>query len=189
MIIITSNGRGPDTLGVAYNSKTGKAQIQQDIDALARELGVKTSKPKISNTQGISGAEVRLSGVVDWSTRTIHLEPILRTFKRFPFLRVAIVFEQPFSLANMGEPIREGYRVQTQGGGSVIDYLLRRADGTEGTAGITGTPAGGARSRLPGWAPFALLGAIAIVVGGGVFWIARNIIGERRTASRSENQR
>lgn len=178
MVIITSDGRGPDTLGAAYNGKVATAQIQQDFATLAREFGLKPGKAKVSNKKGIAGGEVRLTGIVDWNGRAVRLEPILRTYQRYPFLRVVVVFDRPFPLANMGEPIREGYRVETRGGGNVIDYWLRRTDGTEATAP---TPVA-ERSRLPGWFPFLMLGLIAAVVGGGVFWIARNILGERRAA-------
>ena len=179
VVTVFSSGTGPDVVGAAYVDGTPAAEIQQDLENLARETG---SPPPTLNTKRrrlMPGGEAKINGLANWSAGTVNLDPIVRTFRRFGLVEVMFFFNGDFHLRPVEGLQGEGVRVDVRPNGNNVMYLVW-IDHRHGpiAANVSVAPPGGSR-----WKLVASIAAIAVVVAAGVFLIVSIVLQRRSHAA------
>jgi len=181
-VTVFSTGSGPDTLAVAYAKTPSDEEMRADFNDLAGQLGGASPKLKITRDGGITVAEAELSGLTNWSTGLVNLDPLIDTYKRFGHFRAAFFFMGRFPLASRESFTRPPLRVQTRVQGAAVDYEIW----VDQSGGVPGELPSVTRKPGPDFKVALGIAAIALVVAVGVFLIVYVITTHRRRAAASE---
>lgn len=183
LVLIVSEGGGPDRIAFTYDRPVPKQQAQRDLEALAKELGQPVPQAKITteairaapNSPRMTSVETAFPGLVDRTGGRLPLAPHARTFRRFPRVRVTYFVFGPFKPANpVAIPPGEGVEWTASGQPPVFTFDLRR------TASAT------AQTR-PGASPTRLLvlPIVAAVMAGVAVYLAARAKSQSGRPSRS----
>lgn len=123
-ITLFSEPSGRERLAVAYNRAPSEADARAQLDALARRLRVAPRNVRLSTEAGITVLEAELSGLTDWSTGTVNLDPLVDAFRGFGHFRVTILFFGNFPLRSAESLHRPPVRVQARAGPGSVDYEI-----------------------------------------------------------------
>jgi hypothetical protein len=183
-ITLFSNGSDPDTIAVAYRTRASNAQVKQDIENLARELGMQPPKVRITRDEGVVAGDARVTGLTNWSQGTVNLDALIHTFRRFGRFRVSCFFMGNFPMRPDGNIERPGLSVQVTANGNTLDHLVSvdQSSGTPARLPTVAPPSG------PNWRMAAGIAAIAAIVAGSVFLIVYVSLGHRRASTASEGK-
>jgi hypothetical protein len=186
VITIFSDGSSPDRVGIAYKQeaespearKAATAAAQRDMEELARQMGVAPPKVRASYRGGTVGADAELSGLTDWRTGTINLDPLIQTFKRYGHFRVFFFFVGNFPLKSADDVDRPPLRVDATVQGNTVHYEVW----IDQSRGVPNPPSYNRPDS--GWRQIVGLIAIALVVAVSVFLVVNVILNQRRTEKR-----
>jgi hypothetical protein len=177
-LVIFSEGSGTDLISFGYNSVVSKAVVEQDVATLARELKQPVPKVKVAVREGITTAEARMSGLTNWATGEVALDPIIRTFQRFGHFQVGLfTFQGTFPLKSAEPIVRGALRVEVKPTGSSVIYDIRLDQGA-----LKGEPPSVVQRPFP-WVLAALLGVVTLLVMGAVFLLVKGQVEQRRAAA------
>jgi hypothetical protein len=178
VIPVIASGPGPDHVGIAYNRKLPDEQLRQDIAAVASNLKIGPPRVKLRSSGRDRLVEAELTGLTDWKTGAVNVDPILQAYRRYGNFRVLFMFLGEFPMPaprNVDEP---PLRVEMKVQGSVIDYRITidQSNGVPGALPMVArvNDSAGQLTKLIG------LIAMAVIVAISVFLILNVVMGQRR---------
>lgn len=169
-------------MAVAYNAKTPPERIKQDFAEIARNVGISLPPVKVTVEEEIPAAEAAFTGLADWRTGAVNLDPLIRTYKRYGRFRVSYFLMGNFPQAPLPDFNQPPLRVEAERAGNVINYRISidQTNGVPATVpGVTTSTGDSGRNLLVG------IGAIAAVVAVSVFLVVYVLMGQRRNRAGS----
>ena len=137
MIVIMSIPNLPDSIGVTYNDDPGDDQVKKDLKEVARVLGSEAGPIDITRRAGYPSGETNISGLADWHTGQVALDPLIQAYRRYGHFHVVYMFGGSFPLKAAEQfaqgPIRVEPHVQDTGNaapgnavqrGLTVDYEI-----------------------------------------------------------------
>lgn len=181
VVTIFSDGSGTDEIAIAYGKQMPANEVKQDFAALATELATVSPQVKVGFKReiGFTTGEARMAGLVNWQTGQVNLNSLVRPLRRFGHFQVLCFFSGSFPMPTPGTIVRPPVRIETTVNGGYVNYRVW-IDQSQGVPKSlpSVTPATG-----PDWKLVVGLGAIAVVLAAGVFWIVSMLLTQRRAAS------
>jgi hypothetical protein len=178
--IYSYGGSQPDVMAVAYGQKVPDADIRQDFANLARDLGIAPPKVTITREGGIPVGDAELTGLANWTTGAINLDPLIRHFRRFGRFRAVYLFFGNFPLRPVENVDRPPLRIRGSASGNTADYQIW-VDQSGGVPAAVPS-AFGVEKRGPDWKLALAAAAMVAVVVLSIFLIVNVILAQRRAA-------
>ena len=123
--------------------------------------------------------ETQLTGLTDWRTGAINLDPLIQAYKRYGRFRVAFFFMGAFPMPAVQNIDRPPLRVEMRVERNTVDYRVT----IDQSAGVPANLPSAQPQKDGPWKLIGLL-ALAIVVALSVFLILNVIMGQRRGAGK-----
>jgi hypothetical protein len=175
-ITVFSAPTGAEQIAVAYNQKVPEARIQQDLAEVAAALKQPAPRVKVTSGGGIPLAETELSGLTDWRSGAIQLDPLIQTYRRYGRFGITFLFLGNFPLPPLQNIDRPPLRITVEPHGSAVSFWVE-VDQSGGVPESLPTAAQEDGSR---WRVWLGIGAIALVVAVSVFLVVSVVLGARR---------
>lgn len=184
-IIVFADPSGREQVSVAYNSDVGPKgslkpeRLKQDLTEVAAALGLPAPEVKVSEREGIPATEAELSGLADWRTGAINLNPLIQTFKRYGRFRVSFFFSGDFPAVPAQNFDQPPLKVESERSGNVLHYrvFIDQSRGVPAAVPLVTQEQGSDWKRIVG------IGALATVVAVTVFLVLSIILGQRRSGA------
>jgi len=176
MIVIMSIPNMPDSIGVTYNDDPGDDQVRKDLKEVARALGSTTGPIEITRRAGLPAGETNISGLADWHTGQVALDPLIQAYRRYGHFHVVYFFGGSFPLKAAEQfaqgPIRVEPHVQDTGGngpngvqrGLTVDYEIwvdQKNGPPKNIPSVNARPAGLDAGKI---GLLAVLGGVALLI-------------------------
>lgn len=186
-VTIFSYGPGkPDHAAVAYSGKPSDEQIREDMTRVAAILGIPTPDLTITRTDDIPAVEAKFSGLTNWGTGVVNLDPLIEAYRRFGRFRVLCLFFGQFPLRSTETIVKPPLRVETKASGASISYDIWIDQSVRGPAQLTTAPE--APPAGSSWIIWLAAGAILLIVAGAVFLVVYIYMGQRRAVGAREGK-
>lgn len=175
-ITVFSAETGAEQVAVAYNEKLPEEEIQRDLAAVAAALKLPPPRVKVTSEGGIPLAETELSGLTDWRTGAIQLDPFIQTYRRFGRFGITFLFLGNFPLPPLQNIDRPPLRVTAEPHGSAVSFRVE----VDQSGGVPASLPTADQETGPGWRLIVGIAAMALVVAVSVFLIVHVVLGSRR---------
>jgi hypothetical protein len=186
-VVVVSRAGAPDDVGIAYATPEADEQIKQDFGEIARELGNAAPKVEITRPEkgkkAIPAARGQLTGVTNWQTGTINLNPFISVLRRYGHFRANFVFLGNYPLKSLGSFNQPPVRVVERVDGNSVAYEIW-VDQSKGVPEAVPT----VQPSTPAGMMIAAVAAIALIVAASVFLILQVIQKQRRAAEPVEGK-
>jgi hypothetical protein len=167
---------GKDVVAVAYSDKAPAERIKQDFAEIARNLGAGPPRVKVTVSQGVPAAEATFTGLTDWTTGAVNLNPLIQAYKRYGRFQASFFFLGSFPTGTLENFDRPPLRVLAERNGNVINYRVSIDQSQGEPTTVPTVTSADTPDRKWIWGVAALSAVVAITV----FLLVSVLLGQRR---------